>query len=66
MQIHACGIARKIGPIVETYMLMPEMLIGAPDTATLHAKLAEDLCRSYPLRAMLRDVARSAVQRLAA
>lgn len=47
-------------------MLMPEMLIGTPDTATLHAKLAEGLCRRHPLRAMLRDVALSAVQRPAA
>lgn len=47
---HTAGLERKIGPVVDTYMLIPHMLVGTPYVATVHARLAEDLMARYPLR----------------
>jgi len=48
--LRAHGLQRKTGPVVDTYMVIPEMLVGTSYIATVHQQLAEDFVTRYPLR----------------
>jgi LysR family transcriptional regulator, nod-box dependent transcriptional activator len=46
------GHARRVEIVVPSLLWMPEMIVGTSRLATIHARLADDLSRRWPLKVL--------------
>lgn len=50
MQLQKLGYTRRIEAAVPTFSMIPDLLVGTPRIATVHARMAQSLAQRWPLQ----------------